>query len=183
MNFQTNQEKPLVFSLPFTQPKQTVLPNHSPLPSNQSPANISCLGISAEGQKSINDLMSFYDNNLHQQSKSPCHRSTTAADDQISMQPPRIQIDDNIFNQGVGTDSSLFEESSNSMNNQLFLRDEIQYDQCKFFEQPFTGNPNDNTGDFRFGSPFNNFPSMDFTEPVLKSVNPMPKQENSFWYF
>lgn len=184
-SFQINQDKPMAFSMPFAQQKPSTTPNPPSLPSNQSAVNISHLGIPSEGQKSINDLMSFYDNNLQKTSSNGCVVSVTTVDDQTSLQPSRVQIDDNLFSRTVGMGGSIFDESNNAMNNHLLVRDEIQFDQCKMFDQPFDGNPNDMAGDFRFGSPppFNNFPTMDFTEPASRAADQMPKQESSFWYY
>ncbi|KAL6009712.1 Protein ETHYLENE INSENSITIVE 3 [Asimina triloba] len=192
--YQINQEKPPAFSVPYSQPKpsQPANPppsvNPSPLPAANPPSmNISGLGISSDAQKSINDLMSFYDNNIQggnsniQSSKNSSHGTVNLVDDQnLLQQPPRIQMDDAMFGQGGGMGNNLFEESNNSMNNHLLLRDDIQFDQCKMFEQSFDSNPSDINSDFRFESPFNNMQAMDFTD---RGPDQMPKQENSFWYF
>ncbi|KAL9388289.1 hypothetical protein Peur_016894 [Populus x canadensis] len=56
-NFQINNDKPAVFSLPFPQTKAAA--------PNQTPSfNVSGLRLSEDGQKTISDLMSFYDTNL-----------------------------------------------------------------------------------------------------------------------
>ncbi|XP_058107614.1 protein ETHYLENE-INSENSITIVE 3-like 1a [Magnolia sinica] len=182
-SFQLNQEKQPAFSVPFSQPKPAPQVNPPSHPTaNPSSMNTSSLGIPTDGQKSISDLMSFYDNNL-QPNKISSHATINLVEDQNPLQPPRIQIDDNMFGQGSGMGSSIFEESNSPMNNPLLVRDDIQFDQCRIFDQPFDTHPNEINSDFRFGSPFNNMPAMDFADPTPRGTDSLPKQENSFWYY
>ncbi|KAJ8756294.1 hypothetical protein K2173_025106 [Erythroxylum novogranatense] len=59
-NFQINDEKPAVFSLPFSQAKPAAQSM------NQTAGiNLSGLGLPDDGQKMISDLMSLYDTNVH----------------------------------------------------------------------------------------------------------------------
>eukprot|EP00262_Sarcandra_glabra_P004991 TRINITY_DN1622_c0_g1_i2.p1 TRINITY_DN1622_c0_g1~~TRINITY_DN1622_c0_g1_i2.p1 ORF type:complete len:592 (+),score=118.15 TRINITY_DN1622_c0_g1_i2:245-2020(+) len=180
-SFHQIEDKPSVFSMPFAQPKPS-------FPVNPGPIDISGLGLPADGQKSINELMSFYDSNL-QQNKGSDHGSITVLDDQIqNTMQQRIKIDETIFNQGVmmGGNNTIFEESNGSMNhhhNNLFMREEVQFDQCKVFdEKGFDNHTNDIAADFRYGSPFN-LSSIDYADQLPRVADMIPKQDGSIWYF
>ncbi|XP_077226394.1 protein ETHYLENE-INSENSITIVE 3-like 1a [Tasmannia lanceolata] len=171
--FITHQDNQPTFTMPFGQTKPQANP---PLPMNQPSINISGLGIPADAQKPISDLLSVYDNTLQQGKGSTL---INIVDDPTPMQP-RIQIDEHIFSQGPLMGGIIFEEGNNSMNNNnILLRDEI-FDHSKMFDQTFVNNnPNDINSDF--GSPFN-MSMVDFTD-LQKGPDLQPKQEASFWYF
>ncbi|XP_077241494.1 protein ETHYLENE-INSENSITIVE 3-like 1a [Tasmannia lanceolata] len=177
-SFNINQDKQPAFTMPFGQPKPTLQANPLPLPMNHPSMNISGLGIPADGQKSINNLFSFYDGNLHQ-GKGSTLGIINLIDDPIPLQPG-IQMDDNIFGQGPLMGNRIFEETNSSMNNNILLRDEI-FDQSKMFDQPFdNNNHNGSNNDYRFASPFNLMP-VEITG-TQKGADWQPKQEASYWY-
>ncbi|KAL5994921.1 Protein ETHYLENE INSENSITIVE 3 [Asimina triloba] len=184
--FQMNSDKPPLFSLPFGQAKPM-------MPSGNSPSlNASGLSIPADGQKSINDLMSFYDSNLQSNKISMAAGSMNFKDNQNPSQPPKARMMDennsssnnhnHIFRQGLDVGgATLFEEANNSINNPPFMRDESQFDQGKMFDHTFDGSSHN---DFKFEPAFNHLPSIDFAEHVQqKGADSLPRQENSIWYF
>lgn len=172
-SFQMSQDKLPVFSLPFTQPKSTMPVNPPP------PTNISGLGIPADVQRSINDLMSFYDSTLQPNKSSNCG-NINFVDDQNPLQRPRIQLDGNFIRSGVDMCANIFEDNNASGNNHQYQRDEIPFGQSKMLEQTFENNATNINSDFRFGAPFDNMPAMDFTEPFSRGTD-VPRQDNPFW--
>ncbi|XP_043691438.1 protein ETHYLENE INSENSITIVE 3-like [Telopea speciosissima] len=170
-NFQTNEEKPAIFSVPYAQPKPA-----PPVPNLTQPSfNLSGLGLPDDGQKTISELMSLYDANLRQNNFSN-PRNDTVLEDQNPGQPG-TQLDENFFG------SSIFGETNAPINHTMFPGEEVQFDACKVFDPPFEPNHGDIGVDFRFGSPFN-LPSVDFTDVMPRgTVEPLScKQENSIWY-
>ncbi|XP_043724070.1 protein ETHYLENE INSENSITIVE 3-like [Telopea speciosissima] len=171
-NFQTNEEKPTIFSVPYAQPRP------APPVQNLTPASFNSPGLVVlpdEGQKTISELMSLYDSNPQRKNiRNP--GNVIVIEDQIPAQP-RTQLGDNSFS------SNIFEETNAPINHTMFPRDEIQFDQCKVFDPPFEPNTGDIGGDFRFGSPFN-LPSVDFPDVMPRgTVEPLScKQDNSIWY-
>ncbi|KAI3669057.1 hypothetical protein L6452_40278 [Arctium lappa] len=124
LNFQTNNlEKLPVFSIPsFGQTKLTAAPTPS-----YGGGGISELGLPEDGQRTISDLMSFYDTNLQQTNKSF-----------NSGNLDEIRIDDGFFGPNVET-STGFE----------FGNCRIPYDSA--FDSGSNPDVNDNnTLDFRF---------------------------------
>ncbi|KAF8396298.1 hypothetical protein HHK36_017913 [Tetracentron sinense] len=176
-NFQINEDKPAVFSLPFAQPKPATQ-SMNPTPPSFS---LSGLGLPEEGQKTISKLMSFYDTNLHR-NKSSNPGNIAVIDDQNSPQQKiQLQPDENFYEHGVAMGGSYFEETNTPAIHHIFPREEIQFDQCKFDPQ-FETNPNDNSADFRFGSPFN-LASIDYPEGLPRgAVETLSKQDIPIWY-
>ncbi|XP_010243659.1 PREDICTED: protein ETHYLENE INSENSITIVE 3-like [Nelumbo nucifera] len=176
-NFQITEDKPTVFSLPFAQPK----PAAPPLNQTQPSFNLSGLGLTEDGQKTIGELMSFYDSNL-QRNKGPNPGGVVLGGQNSALQP-KIQLEENIYGEGASIGGNMFEENNMPMNHQMFHREEIQFDQCKVFDAPpYETNNGDLTSDFRFGS--FNIPSVDFGEDLPRGTveTPLSKQENSIWY-
>ncbi|KAL3579539.1 hypothetical protein D5086_021043 [Populus alba] len=147
-NFQINSDKPAVFSLPFPQTKAAA-PNQTPS------LNVSGLRLSEDGQKTISDLMSFYDTNLQRDK---------------NINPGSANLDDSFYGQGAMVGNNITEATSMPVNNPVFSSTENQFDHCKAFDSAFDTNVNDSITDFRFGSPF---PSP----PVDYSMDLIPKQD------
>ncbi|KAJ6358186.1 hypothetical protein OIU78_005924 [Salix suchowensis] len=216
-NFQINSDKPAVFSLPFPQTK-------APAP-NQTPSfNVSGLRISEDGQKTISDLMSFYDTNLQrdkninpgsasvigdqnqqqlqeqkfqfqlnprnvnfmgdqnpqQQQKfqfqlDPRNANVIGGQNQQQQQKFQFQLDNSYYGQGAMMGNNITEATSMPVNNSVFPSTETQFDHCKAFDSAFDTNVNDNSADFRFGSPFP-------IPPVDYSMDLIPKQDVGMWY-
>lgn len=181
-NFQINEDKPQAFSVPYSQQPKPVaqIPNPSP-----PPFNLSGLGHPENGQKMINDLMSFYDTNLHL-NKGPNPGNMGMMQDQNTSQA-RIPFEDNFFNQRVVMGGpNIFEESNAPLNHNMFGGDEAQFDQCKAFDPMMESNPtSDITSEFRFGSPFNLSPA-DYSEVLpggsVEQTMANKQNNNSIWY-
>lgn len=170
---QINQERLSGFSMPFTQQKPVV-------PAQSPSMNVSGLGIPTDAQKSINNLMMFYDNNL-QSKKIANHGNLNLMSDQNPLHQPRTQMEDN-FRSGVEVGGNIFQEANGSMNHHPFLRNETQLDQCKLFGPQFENNLADMNTDFRFGASYGNLAAMDFNEPLPRAVDSGLRQDNSIWY-
>ncbi|KAM6582077.1 hypothetical protein CsatB_009079 [Cannabis sativa] len=174
-SFQINNDKPAVFSLPFSQPKPPLAPQQI----NQS-SPFTGLDIPEDGQKMISDLMSLYDTNAQQRNKglNPGNHSvpTNMENHTQPQQKYQFQMDDSFFSQGV-MGGNMSEQANNISSSQqvVFPSAEVQFDQCKAFDSPFDNNPNDNIADLRFSSPFN-------MAPVEFAVDSLPKQDVSLWY-
>ncbi|KAJ4971182.1 hypothetical protein NE237_004281 [Protea cynaroides] len=156
-NFQPNEEKSAMFSVPYAQTKPA-----PPMPNLSPPSfNLSGLELADDGQKSISELMSLYDANLRH--------------NKISNPANVIQLDENFFS------GNIFEETNAPINHTIFPRDEVQFGQSKVFDPPFEPNTGNIGADFRFGSAFN---LPDFTDVMPRgTVEPLScKQENSIWY-
>ncbi|EHA8586311.1 protein ETHYLENE-INSENSITIVE 3-like 1a [Cocos nucifera] len=177
---QMNENKPPVFSMPFN-----TQPNPAGLGLNVNPINISDLGIPTDGQKSISDLMNFYENNinpnknLNQGGMSQGGASQgcmTLLDGQNTLQQ-RLQIEDNFFGQGTGMGGNAFEEASNLMQQPQFYgrEDMMPLD-------PQLGNqPTDVGADFNYGPGFN-MPTVDYTDAMQKGMEESP-QNFPNWFF
>lgn len=96
-SLQTTESKPSVLPLPFHSQ-----PNPSSIGSSQNPITITDLGISSDGQKSIEELMSFYEHNVSGTSKSFNLCSNPL--------PTSNQIEFNLFGQASSIGGDLFEE-------------------------------------------------------------------------
>ncbi|KAK1295372.1 Protein ETHYLENE INSENSITIVE 3 [Acorus calamus] len=166
LNFtQINEDKPAPmfsvpsFNAPFLKPPMNV---------NVSHPNISSLGIPADGQKSICDLMSFYDNNIYPCKSGGSNGSVTVLDDH-----PRNQVGDDVFGQGTGNGAFFEEHNNNAVQPNLFIRDDIPFEQV--FE---VGSQND------FGTPFS-MASLDFEGAIHREQPPlesMQKPDGSMWF-
>ncbi|KAL5565665.1 hypothetical protein UlMin_028829 [Ulmus minor] len=172
-NFQSNNDKRAIFSMPFSQPKT------APPPMIQTTQfNVSGLDLPEDGQKMISELMSFYDTNMQQRSKNLNSQNLNASENHnMPQQKYQYQMDDNFFGQGFVAGNNMPEQANVtvSSNQTVFPPTEIQFDQCKTFDSPFQNNLNDNIADLRFGSPFN-MGSVDY------AADSLPKQDVSLWY-
>ncbi|XP_044461016.1 ETHYLENE INSENSITIVE 3-like 1 protein [Mangifera indica] len=198
-NFQMNNDKPAVFSLPVAQPVQLPQQPQQKPPTPlvnlvHSQFNVSGLELPDDGQKMISDLITFYDTN-HQQNKNlnpgalNVPVGLNVIDDQTQHQQHphqqlqqeqqqkfQFQLNDNFYNQGVMMGGHLPEQPNlPSVNNSIFPPADIRFNQIKSFDSPFYTNPGDNIADFRFSSQFNMAP-VDFT------MDSLPKQDISTWY-
>ncbi|KAG9458680.1 hypothetical protein H6P81_003188 [Aristolochia fimbriata] len=157
----------------------------APPPANM---NITGLGIPAEGQKSIHDLLSFYDNNVQQGNKNSNHGGIglMGGGDQGALQQ-KLHVEEHYLDHGQVVGNGIYDNSNSHMNNNMVLRDECAFEQCKMFDSQFeSGSSEISTGEFAtFGSPFNHMPTVDFGETVQRgggggANDPGPKQESSF---
>ncbi|XP_060172739.1 protein ETHYLENE INSENSITIVE 3-like [Lycium barbarum] len=169
-NFQINEVKPAIFPQQYIQPK----------PVNQGPPSfdLSGIGVPEDGQRMINDLMSFYDSNV-QGSKSQNTRTFSLTKEQQPHQPPRIHQDNNVLSQGI-MDRNIFKDTNISTTQSMLPQGNL-FDQSKALNSPFNAGSNDNFH-FMFGSPFNlqstnyngNLPGVGY--------DTTPKQDVPIWY-
>ncbi|CAK9143050.1 unnamed protein product [Ilex paraguariensis] len=170
-NFQSNNDKPVAFSMPFAQP------NPAAQPVNQAPPsfNLSGLGLPEDGQRMISDLMSVYDNNQLNRGLNSGNLSVLE-DQNLHQQRFHVQVDDGFFGQGGPVGGNMSQETNMALNHSIVPSTDIHFDQCKSsFDSALDTNPNGNIADFRFGSPF----SMGSVDNYM---DPFPKQDVSMWY-
>ncbi|XP_019197784.1 PREDICTED: ETHYLENE INSENSITIVE 3-like 1 protein [Ipomoea nil] len=181
-NFHMNEVKPVVFTQQFVQPSAaaaaTATATAAP-PVNPSPPsfNLSGLGVPEDGQRMINDLMSFYDTNI-QGNKISNPRNSGPAKEQ-PLQQTNIQCHQGGFlqNQGI-IPGNIFQESNISSTRPMFTSGD-QFEQPKALNSPFNVSSIE-TLPFMFGPPFN-LPPSDYSEGLL-GVPPLPKKDILSWY-
>ncbi|CAL9148307.1 unnamed protein product [Musa hybrid cultivar] len=163
--------KPPIFSLPFN----TQLDPTS-LGSGLNSVDISDVGVPYDGQKSINELMSFYDNNVN--ANKNLNMGGIGMSKMMNSVQPRIQMEDN-FPQGTRLGGNVFEEVDNLVQQQqqfLFHEDIMP------FEQQFGDQPNGLSGDFSF-CPFN-MHSMNYSDTLQREMgDPLQKSESLNWFY
>ncbi|CAL9187762.1 unnamed protein product [Musa hybrid cultivar] len=148
-SFQVTENKPLVFPLPLN-----CQPNPSSIESSLNPVNISDLDIPSDGQKSIDELMNFYDNNI-----------------------------DGSKNMNLGG-ATMLEEVGDLFEEVGSLVEQSQYGQESMvpFEQELTDQPIEVCGDFRIGSGFD-MPGMDYTDAMHERIEDSQKQDRFNWFY
>ncbi|XP_008790465.1 protein ETHYLENE-INSENSITIVE 3-like 1a [Phoenix dactylifera] len=176
-----NENKPPVFFMPLN-----AQPNATGLGSSVNPINISGLGIPADGQKTISELMSFYENSINpnknqggmnQGGMTP--GGMTMLDGQDSLQQ-KLQMEDNFFGQGTGTGGTVFEEVGNLMQQQqqFYGREDMMP-----VEQQLGNQPSDLGTDIDFGSGFS-MPTMGYADALQKGMGELgQKPEYPSWFF
>ncbi|KAL2540992.1 Protein ETHYLENE INSENSITIVE 3 [Abeliophyllum distichum] len=171
-----NEIKPVASPQSFAQPNPAACLVERTLPS----FDLSGLGVPEDGQRTINELMSFYDINIQENKKS--NTQNIAVLKEQSLQQPSIQCqsDGYLRSQGMPFESNIFEDTIMPTNHSMF-RPADQFDQCEVLNSPFNSSPNENFPLF-FGSPFN-IQSSDYTEglPGVPRDN-LPRQEATIWY-
>ncbi|XP_055818778.1 protein ETHYLENE INSENSITIVE 3-like [Solanum dulcamara] len=173
-NFHVDEVKPVVFPQQYVQPKQASLPVNPAPPS----FDISGLGVPADGQRVINDLMSFYDSNI-EGNKSSMAGNVVMSKEQ-SRQQPSVQQNNYLQSQGVVLEGSIFGDTNISANQSMFVQGD-RFDQSKVSTSPFNAGSNDDFS-FMFGSPFN-LQSTDFSECLSGiSQDDISKQDVPVWY-
>ncbi|GMN59259.1 hypothetical protein TIFTF001_028347 [Ficus carica] len=170
--FQVNNDKPAVFSLPFSQSKP---PPASANQTNQ--AGVSGLGLPEDGLKMISKLMSFYDMNMPQQRKSLNPANFTATEHHHPQQQNyQFQMDEGFYSRGSGVMGGNMSPQMNiPAHHAVFPSSDVQFDQCRALDSSFDNNPTDNIADLRFSSPFN-LATADY------AMDSLPKQDGSLWY-
>ncbi|XP_057953354.1 ETHYLENE INSENSITIVE 3-like 1 protein [Malania oleifera] len=170
-NFHANEVKPVLFPLSFVHSKPAT-PMLNPTPH----FDLSGVGVPEDGQKTIGDLMSFYDSNVQGNKTAADTVNITGLEQQNLLHQPKAQQHHEFLrvqgpsSVGVG---NIFEEANKTMNHQMFPN------------SPFETNPNENSFQLMFGSAFN-LGSVDYSEGLQGGVAldpmPMPKQQNAqFW--
>nr|GLL32435.1 ETHYLENE INSENSITIVE 3-like 1 protein [Ipomoea trifida] len=184
-----NEVQPVVFTEQFVQPKAatTVATAVTVPPVNPSPSlpsfNLSRPGVPQDGQRMINDLMSFYDTNIPGNTISNTRNSGPAKDQPLQqIQQPNIQCQQGGFledHEGI-----IFPESNISSTLPMFTSGD-QFDQPNVvnspFNSPFNVVSSTETLPFMFGSPFNLPFSDDYSEDI-PGLPPLPKTHIYSWY-
>uniref|UniRef100_A0A0V0IDG7 Ethylene insensitive 3-like DNA-binding domain-containing protein n=1 Tax=Solanum chacoense TaxID=4108 RepID=A0A0V0IDG7_SOLCH len=167
-NFQINEVKPVVF------PQQYVQPKSSALPVNQGPPSfdLSGIGVPEDGQRMIDDLMSFYDCNI-QGNKSQNTGNVAVTKEQQLHEQPRVDQVNYLHSRGM-MEGNIFKDINVSASQSMHPQSN-PVDQCKIL------NSSDNLH-FMFGPPFNlqstNYPGS------LSGIgcDATPKQDIPIWY-
>ncbi|KAL2238499.1 protein ETHYLENE INSENSITIVE 3 [Sesamum indicum] len=175
-NFNINDIKPVVFPQSFVQPKPSALPVNPTPPS----FDLSGLGVPEEGQRMINELMSFYDNNVQGNKNSNTGNAANAKEQSLQQHSAQSRQDGYLQNQGLVLEGNIFEDKT-IPNNLSIFRPPDRFDHSKVITSPFNPNPTENF-QLMFSSPFN-IPPVDYTEnfPGVPRNN-LPKQDITIWY-
>lgn len=175
-SFIIQEDKQSMFSVSHSQSKPRVVPQ-GPCPQG---ITISSLGIPLEGEKSINDLMSVYENNLNKNSRGGGFVNLVA---EQGGEPPNINMDSNFIDRGTLMECSTFDDPNGHVNSGFLPTDEASFHQGKLLVSHFDCHSKIMT-DLAFGSPYNHLTEMDFSDALARGTtnNLGTKQENSFWY-
>ncbi|XP_073149985.1 protein ETHYLENE INSENSITIVE 3-like [Henckelia pumila] len=154
-NFSIKEVKPPAFSQSFVQPKPSV--------------DLSALGVPEDGQRMINDLMSFYDTNI-QENKNK--NGSSSISKEPSLQHLQYQQNGYLQGQEVVLEPNIFSNNNMSVD---------QFHQSKVINPPF-GSSGAESFQLMFSPPFN-ISSMDYTDnfPEVSRDNQI-KQDLSIWY-
>ncbi|KAE8700842.1 Protein ETHYLENE INSENSITIVE 3 [Hibiscus syriacus] len=176
-NFNVNEVKPVIFSQPFA-------PSKPPAPSITSfttTYDLSGLGVPEDGQKTIGELMSTYENNM-QGNKNMNPEINPVTEGQNILQPKMQQQQDEFFGKQVMVEGNFFAESSMPPNHHIFSQGDGQLDRFKALNPPSETNHNNDSFQMMFGSPFD-LASFDYKEDLQAAgVDTMLKQDGPFWY-
>ncbi|GAB4825375.1 Protein ETHYLENE INSENSITIVE 3 [Ancistrocladus abbreviatus] len=176
-NFQSNDVKPVFFQQPVVQTKPAV----QPINPSQSLFDLPALQVPEDGQKTISELMSFYDNNI-QGIKNSNPENVIPLDQ--SFLPSNVGCEQNgpLRSQGALVQRNAFDQSNMSINHQIFWQEDGKFEQHKVLNSPFEENHVDNGLNLMFGSTFN-LPSVDYMGDFSASAaNSFVKQDVSMWY-
>ncbi|GMI94288.1 ETHYLENE-INSENSITIVE3 [Hibiscus trionum] len=176
-NFNVNEVKPVIFPQHFGHSKRAA----PSVTSGSTPFDLSELGVPEDGQKTITELMSTYEDIQGNKNMNPSNNLVTKG--QNVLQPRIQQQQDEFFRgQGVRVEGNFFEESSMLHNHPMFLQGEVQFERFKGLNSPLESNHNNNSFQLMFGSPFD-LPSFDYKEDLhAAGMDTMPKQDVSMWF-
>ncbi|OIS96220.1 PREDICTED: ETHYLENE INSENSITIVE 3-like 1 protein [Nicotiana attenuata] len=159
-NFNFNEVKPVVFPQQYVQPKSaSLLVNRGP-----PTFDLSGVGVPEDGQRMINELMSFYDSNIQG------NKSQNTGNIALTKEQPNQQSRDNyLHTQGI-MEENIFKDANISTSHSMLPQG-----------SPFSAGPNDNFH-FMFGSPFN-LQSANYTGSLPGiGYGTTPKQDLPTWY-
>nr|APA19302.1 EIL1 [Ipomoea batatas] len=168
LNYQMNNSKQAVYSSATPMAPKTT--GASAISS--SSMDVSSLGLPEDDERAISELFSFYDNNLQQNGGFNSGNLNGVEDHQNLLQhTAQLQVDDYFSTAGGG----MFQPQANTpVTHSVLPSTEAQYDQSKSqYESAFNRNSSD-IDDFKFGSSCN---LADY------SMDQLPKQDGSTWYF
>ncbi|KAK6926434.1 Ethylene insensitive 3 [Dillenia turbinata] len=143
-SFQIGEDKPASFTSTFAKP---AAPSVNPSPPS---FDLSGIGVPEDGQKVINDLMSFYDSNV-QGNKNSSAPNVAFSEDQYFLQP-KAQVQSEKYHQGQGLDMghNIFGETNMSSNHPM-----LSQDGNLLFNPAFDISHDQNNFHMTFGSPLN----------------------------
>ncbi|CAI9778295.1 unnamed protein product [Fraxinus pennsylvanica] len=174
-NFNINEVKPVTFPQSLIQAKSVALPVRP------TPPPLDLSGLPDDGQRMINELMSFYDDNVQGNKNSNAGDSTVTKMQSLQLLSTQSQQGSFFHGQGMALPGNIFEETNMPTNHSIFRTAENQFDQCKVGNSPFKSTPNENF-QLMFSSPFN-IPSVDYIEGFSSlAKDNMPKQDVTIWY-
>ncbi|CAN4092559.1 unnamed protein product [Withania somnifera] len=173
-NFHMDEVKPIVFPEQYVQPKQVSIPVNPAPPS----FDMSGLGVPEDGRRTINNLFSFYDNNV-QGNRSAVAGNVVMSKEQPH-QRPNVEQNNYLQSQGIVLEGSILGDTNISANHSMFVQED-RFDQRKVLTSSFNAGSNDNFH-FMFGSPFN-LQSNDYSECLSGiSHDNISKQDVPVWY-
>ncbi|XP_022858519.1 protein ETHYLENE INSENSITIVE 3-like [Olea europaea var. sylvestris] len=174
-NFNISEVKPATF------PQSLVQAKSAALPVCPTPPPLDLSGLPDDGQRMINELMSFYDDNIQGNKNSNAGNSTVTKMQSLQLLSTQSQQGSFFHGQGMALPGNIFEETNMPTNHSIFRPAENRFDQCKVGNSPFNSTPNENF-QLMFSSPFN-IPSVDYIEGFSGlSKDNMPKQDVTIWY-
>ncbi|XP_073136037.1 protein ETHYLENE INSENSITIVE 3-like [Henckelia pumila] len=178
-NFNTNEVKPITFPQSFTPPNSVSLPSNPTEGCTPGALDLSGLGVPEDGQKMIDQLMSYYDNNIAKNIKP---ESAIATEDHSLRRPGVIQDQQEVYphTQGRICQGNIFEEPNMQHGNPSVINTVDMFDQFEVANNSFDYNENENFLPI-LSSPFN-ISSMDYTEGFLEERGNLPKHDVSIWY-
>lgn len=174
----TNEVKPIIFPQSFTQPKSVPLPLNPTQEYTPDTLDLSVLGVPEDGQKMINELMSFYDNNI---AKNLNLENATATKDHSLQQNGIVQDqqDSYLRRQGTRCQDIIFEDPNIQHPDISVFCPIDMFNQCEVINNSFNSSENENF-QLIFGSPFN-ISSMDYPEGFPGGTDDLPKHVGTIW--
>lgn len=157
---------------------------------NLGAGSSTCLAAPANSQQPINELLALYDSGLHQNKTSsplgnlpvmnnPNQRELNMHRVSQGRELIRMTTDENFFGQGVLPCNNVTDPS---LNMQQLMKEGINLDQSRVFDQGFVHQPQEMNEDFKFGSPYNI--AIEYGDSFPRVVpEAAPKYENPIWYF
>ncbi|KAH0663175.1 hypothetical protein KY284_028106 [Solanum tuberosum] len=166
--FPMNEVKPIVFPQQYVPSSSVALP----VSPNPPPFDLFGVGVPEDGQRMIDDLMSFYDCNI-QGNKSQYTGNVAVTKEQQPHQQPRVDQVNYLHSRGM-MEGNIFKDINVSSSQSMHPQSN-PVDQCKIL------NSSDNMH-FMFGPPFNlqstNYPG---SLPGI-GCDATPKQDIPIWY-
>ncbi|CAI9781356.1 unnamed protein product [Fraxinus pennsylvanica] len=169
-NFSIDDIKPVMFPQSFVEPSPTTLPGNSVPPS----FDLTGLGVPEDGKRMINELVSFYDNNVQGNKNSNTGNAGVIKDQPPQLPSIQCQIDGYFSSQGpqgILSEGSVFQNTNMPPNQSMHRPAADRFDQFEVMNSPL------NSTQLMFGSPFN-IHSTNYSEtfPGVAMDN-LPKQD------
>ncbi|KZV39772.1 protein ETHYLENE INSENSITIVE 3-like [Dorcoceras hygrometricum] len=175
-NFSTNEVKPIMFS--FTQSNSVPLPLNPTQGYTPDTVDLSGLGVPEDGQRMINELMTFYDNNI----ANNFNLKNASATKDHSLEKDDIgqdQQDSYLQRQGTTSRDNIFEDLNMQHPDTSAFCPVDMFNQCEIIDNSFNSSGHENFH-MMFSSPFN-ISSMDFTKGYSGGMDDLPKHVGTIW--